>query len=142
MEKFTCVFKESEVHVAGKSGLTRAYERAKTEGSWSGASGRPMPTCEMQAHDRAWTNGSASGASVYVSFPEDREFKSWRRPDKKFHFPCEGLAEGHSPTDYHPGMAEMLAASLSEAGPSWACARASVRAGAQGWRGCHVAILH
>ena len=43
---------------------------------------------------------------------------SWRRPDKKFHFPCEGLAEGHSPTDYDPGMAEMLAASLSEAGPS------------------------
>ena len=38
--------------------------------------------------------------------------------DKKFHFPCEGLAEGHSPTDYAPGMAEHLAASLSESAPS------------------------
>ena len=136
---------ESDVHVAGKSGLTRAYERAKTEGSWSGASGRPMPTCEMQAHDRVWTNGSASGASVYVSFPGDREFKSWRRPDKKFHFPCEGLAEGHSPTDYDPGMAEMLAASLSEAGPSRSQVLGLVRmlpSERAGWRGCHVAILH
>ena len=108
---------ESDVHAALKSGVALAHERAEAEGPRSGAGDMPRTTCEMQAPERARASGSMSGASVYASLPKEREFKAWRRPDSAFHFPCEGLAEGHSPTDYDPGMAEKLAASMSESAP-------------------------
>ena len=109
---------ESDVQATLKSGVALAHERAEAEGPRSGAGNMPCGTCETHAHERAGAKGSVSGACVYASVKRGHEFKAGRRPGSVFQFPCEGLAEGHSPTDYDPRMAEKLAASMSEAAPS------------------------
>ena len=44
--------------------------------------------------------------------------KSGEDQTVRFIFHARGLPRGHSPTDYDPGMAEKLAASMSESAPS------------------------